>query len=99
MPSTEFLITSLVVVLLPGTGVLYTVSVGLSRGFTPSVWAATGCTAGIVPHLLAAIFGLAAVLHASAVVFQGFKLVGVLYLLYLAVGIWRDESGFKVDAV
>lgn len=97
MMSTEFLITSLVVVLLPGTGVLYTVSVGLSRGFVASAWAAVGCTLGIVPHMLAAIFGLAAVLHASAVVFQAFKIVGVLYLLYLAVGIWRDRSGFKVD--
>jgi threonine/homoserine/homoserine lactone efflux protein len=97
MITIEFLVTSLVVVLIPGTGVLYTVSTGLARGRRASVHAALGCTAGIVPHLLATILGLAAVMHTSAVAFQVLRYAGVAYLLYVAVATWRDPSAFVVD--
>lgn len=98
MISVEFLVTSLVVVLIPGTGVVFTVSTGLMRGRTASMFAALGCTLGIVPHLAATILGLAAVMHTSATAFQLLKYAGVAYLLYLAWAIWRDRSGFAVDA-
>jgi len=75
--STAFLLTSLIVVASPGTGVLYTMAAGLSRGARASVIAAIGCTLGIIPHMVAAITGLAALLHASAVAFQTLKYVGV----------------------
>ena len=97
MLSLEFLLTSLVVVVTPGTGVLFTVSTGLSQGKTASIYAALGCTLGIVPHMLAAGLGLAATLHAGALAFQVLKVLGVLYLLYLAVMTWRDHSVFSVD--
>jgi threonine/homoserine/homoserine lactone efflux protein len=90
--STEFLLTSLVVVVVPGTGVLYTVSTGLSRGWRASLAATIGCTLGIVPHLLAAILGLSAILHMSAQVFQILKYVGSAYLLYLAWSLWRQRG-------
>ena len=82
--SIEFLITSLIVVASPGTGVLYTLAAGLSRGARASVVAAFGCTLGIVPHMAAAIIGLAALLHTSALAFQTLKYLGVAYLLYMA---------------
>ena len=97
MLSLEFLLTSLVVVVTPGTGVLFTVSTGLSQGKTASIYAALGCTLGIVPHMLAAGLGLAATLHAGALAFQVLKVLGVLYLQYLAVMTWRDHSVFSVD--
>lgn len=97
MISVEFLITSLVVVLIPGTGVLYTVSTGLTRGRRASVFAALGCTVGILPHLFATVLGLAAVMHASALAFQLLKFAGVAYLFYLAYATWRDTSTFQVD--
>ena len=97
MISLEFLITSLIVVLIPGTGVVYTVSTGLVQGRKASVYAALGCTAGIVPHLLATILGLAAVMHTSALAFQVLKYAGVAYLLYVAYATWRDKSAFAVD--
>jgi threonine/homoserine/homoserine lactone efflux protein len=98
MISLEFLVTSLVVVLIPGTGVIYTVSTALLQGRRASVYAALGCTAGIVPHLLATVLGLAAVMHASALAFQVLKYAGVAYLFYLAYATWRDKSGFVVEA-
>ena len=98
MITVDFLITSLIVVLIPGTGVVYTVSIGLARGKRASVYAALGCTAGIVPHLLATVVGLATLLHMSALAFQVLKFAGMAYLLYLAIATWRDKQAFAVDA-
>lgn len=93
----EFLLTSLIVVLVPGPGVIYTISTGLFQGWRASILAALGCTLGIVPHLTASILGLSFILHMSAVVFQGIKWVGVLYLLYLAWGMWCDADELAFD--
>lgn len=97
MITVEFLITALIIVLVPGTGVIFTVSTGITQGRTASIWAALGCTAGIVPHLLATILGLAAVMHTSAVAFQTLKYAGVIYLVYIAYATWQDKSTFEVD--
>lgn len=93
----EFLITSLIVVASPGTGVLYTLAAGLSRGSRASVVAAFGCTLGIVPHMAAAMLGLAALLHASALAFQVFKYLGVAYLLYMAWSTLREHGALRVE--
>ena len=95
--SIEFLITSFIVVVSPGTGVLYTLAAGLSRGSRASVVAAFGCTIGIVPHMAAAILGLAALLHASALAFQSFKYLGVAYLLYMAWNTLRERGALRVE--
>jgi threonine/homoserine/homoserine lactone efflux protein len=95
--SIEFLITSFIVVVSPGTGVLYTLATGLSRGSRASVVAAFGCTVGIVPHMAAAIMGLAALLHTSALAFQTFKYLGVAYLLYMAWNTLREHGALKVE--
>lgn len=97
MISTEFLITSLIVVLIPGTGVVFTVSTGLFRGRRASFWASLGCTAGILPHLAASVLGLAAILHMSAVAFQLLKFAGVAYLLYMAWGMWNEKGALSFD--
>lgn len=96
--SIEFLVTSLIVVVVPGTGVIYTLATGLSRGGRASVAAAFGCTLGILPHMAAAALGIAALLHASAVIFQTAKLAGVLYLLYMAWQTLRERGPLKVEA-
>lgn len=97
MISTVFLLTSLVVVLIPGTGVLYTVATGLFVGKRASLFAAFGCTLGIVPALLASAFGLAAIFHTSALAFQVVKYVGAVYLLYLAWQMWRSSGPLSAN--
>jgi threonine/homoserine/homoserine lactone efflux protein len=92
----EFLITSLIIVASPGTGVIYTLAAGLSRGRRASVVAAFGCTLGIVPHLAAAILGLAALLHTSALAFNAVKYLGVAYLLYMAWMTWRERGSLSL---
>ncbi len=95
--SIEFLITSLIIIVSPGTGVLYTLATGLSRGSRASVVAAFGCTLGIVPHMAAAILGLAALLHTSALAFHAFKYLGVAYLLFMAWSTLREHGALKID--
>ena len=96
--SIEFILTTLVVVISPGVGALYTISAGLSRGTRASVIAAFGCTLGIVPHMLAAITGLAAILHTSAVAFEVIKYLGVAYLLWMAWQTLRETGALSVEA-
>ena len=94
--TTEFLITSLVVILLPGTGVLYTLALGMGGGLRAGLLAALGCTLGIVPHILASVAGLAALLHASALAFETLRYLGVAYLLFIAGSLLRQ--GGALDA-
>lgn len=95
--SIAFLLTTLVVVVTPGTGAVYSIATGLARGAKASIIAAFGCTLGVVPHMVAAITGLAAILNASAVAFQTIKWLGVVYLLFLAWQTLRDTSEVQVS--
>ena len=96
--SMEFFVTTLIVVVSPGVGALYTIAAGLGRGGRASLWAALGCTLGIVPHMLAAITGLAAILHASALAFEIIKYAGVAYLLWIAWSTLRETGTLSVEA-
>lgn len=96
--SAAFLLTSLIIVAMPGTGALITLSAGVSRGARAGVVAAFGCTLGIVPHLIAAVTGTAALLRASWIAFDALRIVGVAYLLFMAVATWRDTSELIVHS-
>jgi threonine/homoserine/homoserine lactone efflux protein len=95
--SIAFLVTSLVIVATPGTGVLFTVAAGLKRGPRSGVIAAFGCTLGIVPHLAAAITGTAALLRAGGLAFGVVKILGIAYLLYMAWVTWNDTGILAVE--
>jgi len=95
--SWSFLLTSLIVVASPGTGVLYTLAAALTRGSRASLAAAFGCTLGIVPHMMAAMLGLAAVLHTSALAFAALKWGGVIYLLYMSWQALRESGTLAVE--
>jgi len=97
--SPEFLLTTLLVVASPGTGAIYTIAAGLARGRAASLLAALACTLGTLPHIAAALTGLAALLHASAVAFQAVKLAGIVYLLFMAVQMLRDRGALRFDGV
>jgi threonine/homoserine/homoserine lactone efflux protein len=95
--SLEFLLTSLIIVASPGTGAIYTIAAGLTRGAKASVLAAFACTIGIVPHLIAAMLGLAALLHASALAFAIVKYAGVAYLLWMAWQTLKEQGALSVE--
>ena len=94
----DFYLTSLIIVATPGTGALYTLTVALSGGGRAAAIAAFGCTLGVLPHMAAASFGLAAILAANESLFQAVKIAGVIYLLYMAVSLWRGgEVEVRLD--
>jgi threonine/homoserine/homoserine lactone efflux protein len=97
MMNPEFLLASLIVVLIPGTGVVYTITTGLMLHWRASLAAAIGCTLGIVPHILASILGLSALLNMSAQVFSVLKWAGASYLLYLAWNMWREAGTLEIN--
>ncbi|EGG98692.1 putative threonine efflux protein [gamma proteobacterium IMCC2047] len=98
MPSFEFLIASLVLILMPGASALYTLSTGIKYGVRASMVAALSCTLGIMPHILASVLGLAALLNSSAVAFELVKWAGIAYLLYLAFSSWQSSSTLAIDS-
>jgi len=93
----DYVLTALIVVLIPGTGVIYTIAVGLGRGWQASLLAAIGCTLGTLPHAAAGIAGLAALLHASAVAFQVVKILGVAWLLWTAWQMWKAGGNLSLN--
>jgi threonine/homoserine/homoserine lactone efflux protein len=93
----EFLLTSLIVVLIPGTGAVYTITTGITLKWRASIAAAIGCTIGIIPHILATILGLSAIMNMSAQVFSILKLMGSAYLLYLAWNMWREAGTLEIN--
>lgn len=94
----DYVLTALVIIASPGTGALYTIAAGLGGGARASLIAAFGCTLGIIPHVLAAVSGLAVLLHASALAFQILKYLGVVYLLYMAWAMFRDRGILSLGA-
>jgi len=93
----QFLIAAIIVILIPGTGVLYTIATAISRGWRASAVAAFGCTLGILPAIAAAFFGLSALLHAGALAFTVLKYAGAAYLFYLAWQIWQDRGPISLS--
>lgn len=96
--SAEFLLTALIVCLAPGIGVIYTLSTALGGGARRGLLAALGCTLVTGLHLLAALAGLAALLHTSALAFQAVKFAGVAYLLWMAWTTLRGKGSLDVRA-
>lgn len=94
--SLDFLLVSFIVVASPGTGVIYTLAAGLAHGGRASVLAAFACTLGIVPHLIAAMLGLAALLHTSALAYEAVRYAGVAYLLWMAWQTLRERGVLSV---
>lgn len=95
--SVEFLLTSLVVVLIPGTGVVYTVSSAVGGGWRRGLVAAVGCTLGIVPHMLAAMLGLSGIMQAGSAVFEVVRWAGVAYLVFMGVSMIREAGALPLD--
>src|SRR5579863_3087168 len=82
-----FIAAALVVLLLPGPGVLYVVARSVSQGARAGLVSALGLSSGALVHVLAATAGVSAILLTSAATFGAIKLLGAGYLIYLGVSI------------
>lgn len=96
MISLSFVLTSIIVIIIPGTGAIYTITTGLAGNKRNAIYAALGCTLGIVPHIFAGIVGISAILNTSAQLFKIVKIIGIIYLLYLGIGLLKSKSEIKI---
>jgi len=94
----SFFISSLIIILMPGTGVLYTISTGITKGKKASILAAIGCTAGIIPHLCLSIALSSFILRMDSQIFNIIKIAGALYLLYLGIGMVISKSKLSFES-
>jgi len=94
-----FLTAALALNLSPGPDIAYIVSNTVARGKRHGFAASFGVCSGSVVHVLAAAFGLSAILAASALAFSAIKWVGAAYLIYLGLkALLSAGSQFAIDA-
>ncbi len=92
----EFLLTSLVLALLPGPGVIYVLSTGVAQGARAAVLGVAGCLLGATPYLAAAAAGVDRHVTENALVFEIVKWAGVGYLVFLGIRTWRDRRRYEI---
>jgi len=80
-----FIVAALVVLVIPGPGVLYIVARSVSHGYRAGLTSVLGLTTGALVHVGAAAAGLSAILLASATAFNVVKILGAGYLIYLGI--------------
>lgn len=80
-----FMVAALIVLLMPGPGVLYVIAKSVSQGLKAGLASAAGLSAGAFVHVLAAAAGLSAILMTSATAFSFVKFAGAGYLIYLGL--------------
>ncbi|WP_283148241.1 LysE family translocator [Silvimonas soli] len=88
---TLFVISGLLLNITPGPDSLYIATRSATQGFRAGSAAALGIGAGTMVHILAAAFGLSAILATSAAAFTIVKLIGATYLLYVGIGMLRSR--------
>ena len=76
----------------PGPAVLMAARTGVSEGLRTGAYLAMGIGAGGVIWAAAALFGLALVFQAAPSLLWTLKIIGGLYLLYMAWGMWRGAD-------
>lgn len=91
-PYLGFITVSLMIALSPGPSWAYTISTTLGHGRKAGMIGNLGNSTGILCHALAVALGLAAVLQYSVTAFQTLKVLGVAYLVYLAIQAFRNTS-------
>ena len=87
-----FIAASLVVLILPGPGVLYVIARSAAQGYRAGLASVVGLSLGALVHVAAAAAGLSALLMTSATAFTVIKLLGAGYLIYLGVSTLLSKS-------
>ncbi|CAM2779112.1 LysE family translocator [Paenibacillus sediminis] len=79
-----FIGAAILLIVVPGPDLIFAITQGISNGKKAGVYTALGLSFGNIIHTLAAALGLSIIFQTSAIVFNGFKIAGALYLFYIA---------------
>jgi threonine/homoserine/homoserine lactone efflux protein len=95
-----FVAAALVILLIPGPGVLYVVARSIDQGHRAGLVSVLGLSAGVFVHIAAAVAGISAILLASATAFGIVKTLGAGYLIYLGLRVlFARRKAAGVNAV
>ncbi|WGW00232.1 homoserine/homoserine lactone efflux protein [Vibrio sp. YMD68] len=93
-----YVVTAIVFSLAPGSGTVNSISNGLNYGTKKSLSAIAGLQLGLAFHIVLVGAGIGALVAQSALAFSVIKWVGVVYLVWLGVQKWRDQSSLEASA-
>ncbi|WP_268626748.1 LysE family translocator [Paenibacillus alvei] len=93
-----FLLTGILLNLIPGADTMYIVGRSISQGRKAGVYSVFGIISGSLIHTLLVAFGLSIILTKSILVFNIIKLVGVFYLIYLGIKMLLDKTNASISA-
>lgn len=93
-----FLLTGLLLNLIPGADTMYIVGRSISQGKKAGVYSVFGIITGSLVHTLLVAFGLSIILTKSVVLFNTIKVIGVIYLVYLGIKMILDKTNVAFQA-
>ena len=93
---TLFIFASMVLIVTPGPDIIYVLTRGIADGKWSGMMSATGVTAGILIHTMAAALGLAVLLKTSVYAFWTLKVAGGIYLMYLGYQLIKNKKAFEI---
>ncbi|MGG5737877.1 MULTISPECIES: LysE family translocator [Bacillus cereus group] len=93
-----FLLTGILLNLIPGADTMYIVGRSISQGRKAGVYSVFGIITGSLVHTLLVAFGLSIILTKSVVLFNTIKVIGVIYLVYLGIKMILDKTNVAFQA-
>lgn len=93
----EFLIASILLTISPGPDIIYVLVIGIRKGFKDAFLLSFGLVSGIIIHTSLVAFGISTIIKTSPIVFLGIKLLGAMYLLYLAYKVYKAPAEIQID--
>ncbi|MED2182109.1 homoserine lactone transporter [Bacillus wiedmannii] len=93
-----FLLTGILLNLIPGADTMYIVGRSISQGRKAGVYSVFGIITGSLVHTLLVAFGLSIILTKSIVLFNTIKVIGVIYLVYLGIKMILDKTNVAFQA-
>ena len=93
-----FAAACVVISVVPGPDMMFIVANGIAKGRAAGVVAAVGMSTGIAVHTVAAALGLGALLAAAPLALDTIRVVGAVFLVYLAVSALRSAKDLATTA-
>jgi len=97
---TELLITfitaSVLLTISPGPDIVYVLVQSMANGKRAGIITTLGLVSGIIIHTSLVAFGVSAIIRSSEDLFLFIKILGALYLFYLAFMVWKSEASISL---
>ena len=90
----SFLLASITLSLIPGPDNVFVLTESITKGKRNGIIISAGLASGIIVHTIVIATGLSILVQQSPYVFNGIKIFGAIYLLYLAYLAYKEENDY-----